>query len=775
VLQLLLVLLPWLTAGGIQDSNKDAPAARILILVPIGAEASWRDHAFLAAVPAACLLGNDEPMVLAVDAAHPWRPEVLDFLQRYAPTRTIWLGQGPTAPTDGVLPPMEILAADSAMSAAVAIASQTWTEARRVVMYDLEDPAAALTASTLAARLSAPLFPMATGTEASGLQALLASMGTERALVIGKPKPPKWDGMHLQHLENAEEVLVWLRKQELSVHYLAAVNPNPLNQRDRALTLAAPMLAAGHKGMVAPLPFETVWKRRFDADQALKKQPDGAADSNEPLRTGTLELAGKSYPFLLGRDPGDGRRWMQIDRNRNGSFRGKKELPVHTGEAFQIGKTQWIANLDAVEGARGSAVWLTSPTTAEMHEALDGFHRAAGYEAETLCMVGWPEALPMATISHGQGIDADLVSDLPYAQIDDDPFFELALTRFIAEDLPSATLLACRSLARDDFPDRGWEDGFATAEWESTCRSPMEGAGLEFQGHHPGKAPFSSDSPLSEVGLIVHGSHAAWTEMGKTYAWNSDTLFAPALVDSAGCSTASLDQDPERRSVAARLLRNGAVAFVGNTRRGIGEQSLFRSEMWNALLADATLGEAQRQAMNRVLVAVLEKGETVGGKHFYQLYNHAVFGDAGLQLGLARSGAESAAAVRQSGKKITVFAPERWHRTAYTPLEEWGCSFPQLYSWRGAGVGVECTWFNPEKRNQEDLYFHVEATTRSKVDMVKPIGKVADPLGWTGSCFVDHHADGSRTLHWRVRLLDGDMTTGEVRAQVKELEFRLTR
>jgi hypothetical protein len=266
-----------------------------------------------------------------------------------------------------------------------------------------------------------------------------------------------------------------------------------------------------------------------------------------------------------------------------------------------------------------------------------------------------------------------------------------------------------------------------------------------------------------------------WTVLGDTYAWDSNTLFAPALVESAGCSTASLDQDPERRSVAARMLRNGAVAFVGNTRRGIAEQDLFRSELWNALLAGATLGEAQKQAMNRVLVAVLEKGQTEGGSHYYQLYNHAVFGDAALQLGLHRPEAEAAARIQQEGKKVTVHAPEKWHRMAYTPLAEWGCAFPKLYSWRGAGIGVENTWYDPEKRNQEDLYFHVQATTRSRVNMVKQLGKVANPLGWTGSCFVDIHADGSRTLHWRVRLLDGDMTTGEVRAQVEELEFRLTR
>jgi hypothetical protein len=50
---------------------------------------------------------------------------------------------------------------------------------------------------------------------------------------------------------------------------------------------------------------------------------------------------------------------------------------------------------------------------------------------------------------------------------------------------------------------------------------------------------------------------------------------------------------------------------------------------------------------------------------------------------------------------------------------------------------------------------------------------VPDGLGWTGTCYVDEHADGSRSLYWRVRLIDADKTTGEVRAQVEQLDFRL--
>ncbi|MCP6374092.1 hypothetical protein NL455_29865, partial [Klebsiella pneumoniae] len=77
---------------------------------------------------------------------------------------------------------------------------------------------------------------------------------------------------------------------------------------------------------------------------------------------------------------------------------------------------------------------------------------------------GWPDTLPMAIIGDTFGIDADLVSDVPLAQTDDDPFVDLAYARFIAEDVYSATLVACRGLIEGDFADRSYADRFATAE-----------------------------------------------------------------------------------------------------------------------------------------------------------------------------------------------------------------------------------------------------------------------------------------------------------------------
>jgi hypothetical protein len=42
-----------------------------------------------------------------------------------------------------------------------------------------------------------------------------------------------------------------------------------------------------------------------------------------------------------------------------------------------------------------------------------------------------------------------------------------------------------------------------------------------------------------------------------------------------------------------------------------------------------------------------------------------------------------------------------------------------------------------------------------------------------GRHFVDEHADGTRSVHLRVQLVDFDMSTGKVHGQLEQLPLRL--
>ena len=745
--------------------------ARVVHLVAVPAHLSWHDDAYLAAVAAAAQ-ANGKPIALAVDPEAPWRPELLDFLRRYEAERLIWVGPSTVEPPEGMT--LQRLECDSAGSAARVLAMATWSTASRAVLYDPADRSSALSAAALAARLRAALFPVIEGVPSAEDRSVLAQLGVERALLVGLRERIELDGLATEALAGPEEVVRWMARNDLPVGYLAATNPEDARLcGGRRLSLAAVVLAAGRGGAVAPLSYDTRWKCAFPTTEELADAPRGAQVSRTPLRRGALDLDGAVLSFLTGCEAADGHWWAQLDRDGNGAFDGPGEGRVGTGETLEIGGRTWVADLDVQEDARGQSLWLTFPAPEIVRADLARFRAAAGAGCEMLCLVGWPDALPPAVIDHGQGIDTDLVSDLPYAGTDADPFVELAFARFVAEDLPSATLLACRGLVYDDLSERGFTRRFATAEWEGIARETLEGAGLTFAGHHDGGALIDAASPLTDVGLIVHGSHAMWTAMGATYAWDSTTLLAPCLVESSGCSVASLDQDAEHRSVPARLLRNGALAFIGNSRRGIAQAELFRSEVWNALLARQSLGQANRAALNRLIVATLEKGEPRGGPHYYQLYNHAVLGDPALVLDLPRRPGLRPARVELHGTLAILHAPQRWSRFEYEPLAEWGCSFPRLTSWRGAGMTSEAWWHDGEKRNEEALYFTAEVRTRLEVESVEPLDEPPAPLGWTGTCFVDEHPDGSRSLFWRARLIDFDMTRGEVRAEVDRLRFRL--
>jgi hypothetical protein len=225
--------------------------------------------------------------------------------------------------------------------------------------------------------------------------------------------------------------------------------------------------------------------------------------------------------------------------------------------------------------------------------------------------------------------------------------------------------------------------------------------------------------------------------------------------------------------VAARILRNGAVAFSGNARRGIGQQHFYRSEFWNALLSGQSLGEAHRYALNRNLIVMLDKGQRRRGGYYYQYNHRTVYGDPALTFGFKTLPVDAMARVQVNGRQATVKAPPEFVRKEYPPNPEWKCAFPKLWCWTGLGVGREQQWDHKNKYDHQDLLFTAEVRSRLPVVGVEPLNKPPSPLGWTGKSYVDKHADGTQSLYWRCRMIDFDQTTGKVHKQVPTLEFRL--
>ncbi|MEZ5974005.1 MAG: hypothetical protein R3E96_03915 [Planctomycetota bacterium] len=258
---------------------------------------------------------------------------------------------------------------------------------------------------------------------------------------------------------------------------------------------------------------------------------------------------------MIGKDPADGQFFAQVDGNGDGRFDGEGEGPLKTGASVRLGDRLCALDLDAEDKQRGQALWLCFPAAETVRERLDRHRKTAGDAVQTLCLVGWPTAVPMAVISNGQGIDTDLVSDLPYGQTDEDAFLELGLARFLAEDLPSATLQACRGLVRDRFPDQKWRGRFATAEWGAPLRLPFEAQGWTYAGHHDGPAGIGAPSPLTGCEVLLHASHASWLGMGATYPGTQRRSLRPP-----SCSLRAAAPRPSTRTASGDRWRRGCCA-----------------------------------------------------------------------------------------------------------------------------------------------------------------------------------------------------------------------
>ncbi len=515
---------------------------------------------------------------------------------------------------------------------------------------------------------------------------------------------------------------------------------------------------------------------------------DGASIS--PAARASIERRGARRLLLVGdqgrvsvaqlaverlREPVDVARWMA-----------KHGLPVDYLAAAApadrvVGHVRKVSLAAAVLAAGRSGALVPIGTAdaqpascAVVRGLLARFRDALGNVPEFLCIAALPEAIPMETIPSGEGIDTDPPSDRAYANVDADPFLELAFGRFVAESGDAATLLAARSVAYEALLAPEFAGRFALAEWERLGAPSFADAGFAGPFLHTGGKPIDQTSPLASVSVLIHGAHSSWMQIGDTYAHDSTVLLAPCVVESSGCSPAALDQDAEHRSVALRLLRNGAVAFVGNIRRGVAQQELHRSEFWNAVLAGASLGRAHRSAQNRALVAVLANDEAEHGLRRYQLYNAAFYGDPALVLPLPRPRTSRPASVAVSGRECVVRAPAAWWRAEAFVVPDWQYTeSATIHGWRGAGVGVESSWDGEHKRNREVLVYTAEVRTKRRIAGLEALTRVAAPLGWDGRWFVDEHADGTRSVYFRVRLLDGDPATGAIRAQVDSLRFRL--
>src|SRR5512136_2943934 len=118
-------------------------APRTTLLVPLPAEPAWQDMAFLAAVPAATVVNDGAPSLVALDAPGALTPEVQDYLRRYRPDAVHLLGDAPGGLVAGGRP-CGMLQAGSADEAACRLSAQFWRTCATAVISPGDDYEAGL-------------------------------------------------------------------------------------------------------------------------------------------------------------------------------------------------------------------------------------------------------------------------------------------------------------------------------------------------------------------------------------------------------------------------------------------------------------------------------------------------------------------------------------------------------------------------------------------------------------------------------------------------------
>lgn len=775
-----------------------APAAadRVTILVVVPAEPGWGDMAYLAAVSAGIVATDGEPSVIALPPDGTIGVELHDYLSRYKPQGVYAVGaakQGTDIPGE-----WRQLPGGSAVLSACQLSKTFWKTSESAVICGKDDYESGLMASSLAGRLRVPLLFGDNGGLPAETRDELKRLGASRAIIVGPGlKVPKLD---VTHLENTRAVLSWLRENG-KVKYIAAVNPTDRGRTiTRKLSLAGALLAAARGGVTVPVVRETHFKTPFIGEpleevpkgipgwkQSDKKQPDKKRSRKEEPRAGIIKLDEFECRFVVTIKP----YRLYVDLNDDGAFDGESEGPMKLGELVTLAGKSYAISMGSNNGFGKGDVRLTWPTAEDVCKELRSLYEVLGAAPELLCLVGFPDAIPQAVVpGEPSSRYGDVLTDYIYGNIDEDPFVEIGVARLVGENAAMATLYASRVLTYERLSDGFWQKSIGQARWENTYWPLFRNYGFEYMYHHDKKdlgwlvepgpdvrgkrvSGIVKGSPLTTVAAITHTSHSNWKALGQTYNWDSTVLLAPSLVESSGCLTCTLDRDAANKTVVARMMRNGAVGYVGNIRPGIGHQEHLRIAFWNSVLEGDTMGKAHMLSQNSTILEMMDKGQLKRGPLCYSRDIRLLAGDPAFRLRVPSAPKVAPASVVVEDDTVTVHAPAKWWRVSIRVPEDWKLwADKELFTFRGAGTYVSRNWTGAgygRERHCMNAWIRTDRTIKS----IKQVQQPPEPLGWFDKYWVDEHSDGTRTYAWRVRLLDLNQETGEVVNKVDHLDYRI--
>ena len=388
-------------------------------------------------------------------------------------------------------------------------------------------------------------------------------------------------------------------------------------------------------------------------------------------------------------------------------------------------------------------------------------------------------------------------------------FREIAIGRIYSESLSCGTLLAARTVAYELLVDEKWDTTIIEAgKWGFPEVSGLfQVAGIDKSPGHVLKVDMDR-ARVVEAAAFLHKDHSCATNLGSFVSSKTATLYSPAVVVTRGCHGAGIDEGNQcDGSVAGRMLGRGCVCYLGSSRSPTTANTLTEVAFFHELLYGSeqqmSVGRAMRSAFNKAMVNHLDGGPM----NNYCLENEVLLGDPALVPCFANGGVSSTAGSISRNKLpqlvtpatsscdeagiVTVVGPSEWRRTPIhrAQLDEWKFK-GDLFTYVAPYVEQETIWCGKGYDKQE-LYYVVFVVLPCGVSVkaVKALDAMeaeggsskvqASQAGWTkrwwrnGQHFVQHHSDGSTTVRWRLRLLDYDMQTGDIKAVLKSARFQL--
>ena len=195
-------------------------------------------------------------------------------------------------------------------------------------------------ASSLAARLRRSLAVLRRAGHFQKTRQVLRQLQVQEKLFVGKAPA----GLKATELPDIRSVLAWLKEQKLDTPYLALVNTRDRKATTvRKLSLAAPIFAAAHDGMVVPIDADIHWRVPFKGKPFKGDLPKGIPAGSKPPKAGVIELAEGKVPFVLSYGASGNEYLLSLDLDGNGSFDGPNEDPLRSnGVVTLLGKPRTL-------------------------------------------------------------------------------------------------------------------------------------------------------------------------------------------------------------------------------------------------------------------------------------------------------------------------------------------------------------------------------------------------------------------------------------------------